>query len=82
MLSSSGQLRSRSGLVQYRLKFNYFELDSEVGQIVVLDFNYSHKMQVMNSQIFEANFWQTGFELNLLIKVWLGAFRGQVKVKT
>ena len=35
LLSSSGQLRSRSGLVQVwfsiELKFNSFELDSEVG---------------------------------------------------
>ena len=38
LLSSSGQLRSRSGLVQVwfsiELKFNSFELDSEVGQLV------------------------------------------------
>ena len=38
LLSSSGQLRSRSGLVQVwfsiELKFNYFELDSEVGRLV------------------------------------------------
>ena len=32
LLSSSGQLISRSG--QYRLKFNSFELDSEVGRLV------------------------------------------------
>ena len=38
LLSSSGQLRSRSrsGLVQYRLKFNSFELDSEVGRLVIV----------------------------------------------
>ena len=39
LLSSSGQLRSRSGLVQVwfskELKFNSFELDSEVGRLVV-----------------------------------------------
>ena len=37
LLSSSGQLRSRSrsGLVQYRLKFNSYELDSEVGRLVI-----------------------------------------------
>ena len=38
LLSSSGQLRSRSGLVQVwfslKLKFNSFELDSEVGRLV------------------------------------------------
>ena len=40
LLSSSGQLRSRSGLVQVwfstELKFHSFELDSEVGRLVVL----------------------------------------------
>ena len=39
LLSSSGQLRSRSGLVQVwfsiELKFNSFELDSEVGRLVM-----------------------------------------------
>ena len=39
LLSSSGQLRSGSGLVQVwfsiELKFNSFELDSEVGRLVV-----------------------------------------------
>ena len=39
LLSSSGQLRSRSGLVQVwfstELKFNSFELDSEVGRLVI-----------------------------------------------
>ena len=39
LLSSSGQLRSRSGLVQVwfsiELKFNSFELDSEVGRFVL-----------------------------------------------
>ena len=38
LLSSLGQLRSRSGLVQVwfsiELKFNSFELDSEVGRLV------------------------------------------------
>ena len=38
LLSSSGQLRSRSSLVQVwfsiELKFNSFELDSEVGRLV------------------------------------------------
>ena len=36
LLSSSGQVRSRSGLVQVslQLKFNSFELDSEVGRLV------------------------------------------------
>ena len=38
LLSSSGQLRSMSGLVQVwfsiELKFNSFELDSEVGRLV------------------------------------------------
>ena len=38
LLSSSGQLRSGSGLVQVwfsiELKFNSFELDSEVGRLV------------------------------------------------
>ena len=38
LLSSSGQVRLRSGLVQVRfslqLKFNSFELDSEVGRLV------------------------------------------------
>ena len=34
LLSSSGQLRSRSGLVQVWFKFNSFELDSEVGRFV------------------------------------------------
>ena len=42
-LSSSGKLRSRSGLVQVwfniELKFNYFELDSEVGRLVLLLFS-------------------------------------------
>ena len=28
------QVRSRPGLVQYRLKFNSFEFDSEVGRLV------------------------------------------------
>ena len=39
LLSSSGQLRSSSGLVQVwfslELKFNSFELDSEVGRLVL-----------------------------------------------
>ena len=39
LLSSSGQLLSRSGLVQVwfsiEFKFNSFELDSEVGRLVV-----------------------------------------------
>ena len=39
LLSSSGQLRSRSGLVQVwfsiELKLNFFELDSEVGRLVL-----------------------------------------------
>ena len=39
LLSISGQLRSRSGLVQVwfsiELKFNSFELDSEVGRLVI-----------------------------------------------
>ena len=39
LLSSSGQLRLRLGLVQVwfgiELKFNSFELDSEVGQLVL-----------------------------------------------
>ena len=34
LLSSSGQLRSRSGLVQVWFKFNSFELDSEIGRLV------------------------------------------------
>ena len=38
LLSCSGQVRSRSGLVQVwfslQLKFNSFELDSEVGRLV------------------------------------------------
>ena len=38
LLSSSGQLRSRSGMVQVwfslQPKFNSFELDSEVGRLV------------------------------------------------
>ena len=45
LLSSSGQVRSRSGLVQVRfsieLKFNYFELDSEVGRLVLFKFSFS-----------------------------------------
>ena len=40
LLLSSGQLRSRSGLVQVwfsiKLKFNSFELDSEVGRLVLI----------------------------------------------
>ena len=44
LLSISGQLRSRSGLVQVwfsiDLKFNSFELDSEVGRLVVLFVSY------------------------------------------
>ena len=40
LLSISGQLRSRSGLVQVwfsiDLKFNSFELDSEVGRLVLV----------------------------------------------
>ena len=37
LLSSSGQLRSRSSLVQVQVqpKFNSFELDSEVGRLVL-----------------------------------------------
>ena len=42
LLSSSGQVRSMSGLVQVwfsiELKFNSFELDSEVGRLVSLIF--------------------------------------------
>ena len=42
LLSSSGQVRSRSGLVQVWFslepKFNYFELDSEVGRLVLVVF--------------------------------------------
>ena len=41
-MSSSGQVRSRSGLVKVwsslQPKFNSFELDSEVGRLVVLGF--------------------------------------------
>ena len=40
LLSSSGQVRSRTGLVQVwfslQLKFNSFELDSEVGRLVLI----------------------------------------------
>ena len=43
LLSSSGQLRSRSGLVKawfsLELKFNFFEHDSEVGRLVILIIN-------------------------------------------
>ena len=35
LLSSLGQVRSCPGLVQFRLKFNSFELDSEVGRLVL-----------------------------------------------
>ena len=42
LLSSLGQLRSRSGLVQVwfsiELKFNFFEIDSEVGRLVTGQF--------------------------------------------
>ena len=40
LVTSSGQLRSRSSLVQVwfsiELKFNFFELDSEVGRLVYI----------------------------------------------
>ena len=43
LLSSSGQVRSRSGLVKVwfslQLKFNSFELDSEVGPLVCINFS-------------------------------------------
>ena len=43
LLSSSGQVRSRSGLVQVwfslQPKFNSFELDSEVGRLVYMYIN-------------------------------------------
>ena len=46
LLSSSGQVRSRSGLVQVwfslQPKFNSFELDSEVGRLVGIKYN-THK---------------------------------------
>ena len=42
LLSSSGQLRSKSSLVQVwfskELKFNSFELDCEVGRLVLLQY--------------------------------------------
>ena len=50
LLSSSGQLRSRSGLGQVwysiELKFNSFELDSEVGRLVITII-ISHKTSVL-----------------------------------
>ena len=36
------QVRSSPGLVQYRLKFNSFELDSEVGRLVDDDNAHDH----------------------------------------
>ena len=48
LLSSSGQLRSRSGLVQVwfslELKFNYLELDSDVGRLVSSSFLNNFKL--------------------------------------
>ena len=45
LLSSPGQVRSRSGLVQVwfslQPKFNSFELDSEVGRLVTVSFEFS-----------------------------------------
>ena len=45
LMSNSGQVRSRSGLVQvwfsFQVKFNSLELDSEVGRLVNLKIKYS-----------------------------------------
>ena len=38
LLSNSGQVRSRSGQVSLQPKLNSFELDSEVGRLVVFFF--------------------------------------------
>ena len=49
LLSSSGELRSRSGLVQVwfslQPKFNYFELNSEVGRLVIIKKSFSEKLK-------------------------------------
>ena len=56
LLSSLGQLRSRSGLVQVwfsiELKFNSFELDSEVGRLVfaVLGQILKHLISILKVQ--------------------------------
>ena len=59
LLSSSGQLRSRSGLVQVwfsiELKFNSFELDSEVGRLVYLKYR-STQIKYRSNQIGTVNF--------------------------
>ena len=49
LLSSS--VRSGPGLVQYRLKFNSFELDSEVGPLVSDDIIDKSKVQSQPSPI-------------------------------
>ena len=52
LLSSSGQVRSRSGLVQawfsLQPKFNSFELDSEVGQLVFSTIKYVGNIYIVN----------------------------------
>ena len=46
LLSSSGQVRSRLGLFEVwfslQIKFNSFELDSEVGRLVIFQFSPLH----------------------------------------
>ena len=64
LLSSSGQLRFRSGLVQVwfrkELKFNSFELDSEVGRLVITMHTLSPVILTLtkseNSHIFALSF--------------------------
>ena len=54
--SSSGQLRSRSGLVQVwfsiEVKFNSFELDSEVGRLVSPLFKKFNKTKYFGLRLF------------------------------
>ena len=51
LLSSSGQLRSRSGLVKVwfslQVKFSSFELDSEVGRLVELYCHFEFRLYVI-----------------------------------
>ena len=52
LLSSAGQVRSRSGLVQVwfslQPKFNSFELDSEVGRLVAFNSDFTLGTKLLN----------------------------------
>ena len=59
LLSSSAQVRSRSGLVQVwfslELKFNSFELDSEVGRLVWSSFRRKDILYILRGELLIAD---------------------------